>query len=296
MESAWQLFLRQLASPDLQFTHDDVCGWSADEFEALTAAGLISEMALATRVVCDVCEADHWERVRWSEDGKRAYIVCPEAGIVDLDLERLRQWKCCLQQFAGRISKALGRGEVRPVPASRLWFLGRHRTAGHNPHFFLAAIGPDELPTTIKAVRQAYGRVTAMLFVPFPSPTSTEDGKLRMVDVGKAASLQDGQIAVDLEFIEEQFGDSGALRVSAKQPPKPLKEHRRAILRTYMEGHQIHNMQALGTHLGIEASILHAMIRGDTSKYGDTRLETMLRRIGCSQAKWDGGPKPIRRS
>ena len=54
MENAWQLYLRQLASADLGFTYDDVCGWSADEFEALTGAGLISEMAHATHVACEL--------------------------------------------------------------------------------------------------------------------------------------------------------------------------------------------------------------------------------------------------
>ena len=53
MENAWQLFLRQL-SADPEFTYDDVCGWSTDEFEALTGAGLISEMAQATHVSCEL--------------------------------------------------------------------------------------------------------------------------------------------------------------------------------------------------------------------------------------------------
>src|ERR1035437_7146058 len=106
MENAWQLFLRQLASPDL-FTYDDVCGWSADEFEALTGAGLISEMAQATHVTC-ACPEGHWERVRWSADGKLAFIPCTVAGtLVEVSLERLRQWRVDVGHLAVLLADAL---------------------------------------------------------------------------------------------------------------------------------------------------------------------------------------------
>jgi hypothetical protein len=292
MENAWQLFLRQLASADLEFTYDDVCGWSADEFDALTGAGLLSEAAQATYVACDVCPDAHWERVLWSEDGHRAFIPCPLAGTLDVDLERLRRWRGSLQQLAVGLSEALAPpGAAQPLPASRIWFLGRRRTDGRTPYFFFAAIGPDELPSAVQAVRQAYGRVVAVLFVPFAPSTSISGGKLMIVDVGKAATLQDRRMTVDLSFVDEQLRDDSTAAVSAKLAQKSLRAHRRAILRTYMESEEIQDMDALGTRLRMDRSVLSGMVRSDKRKYGETRLKAMLQKIGCSRAKWDRVPR-----
>jgi hypothetical protein len=295
MENAWQLFLRQLASADPEFTYDDVCGWSTDEFEALTAAGLISEMAQATHVSCEACPEAHWERVRWSEDGHRAFIPCPLAGTPDVNLERLRRWRGSPKQLAVLLAQALAlSGEIEPLPASRIWFLGRRRASGRTPYFFFAAIGPDELPAMIEAVRLAYGRVAGVLFVPFSPPTSTEGGKVRTVDIGKAASLQDRRMTVDLPFVEVQLGDERPPGMSAKHPPKSLRDHRRAILQAYMESKEIEDMNALGSHLRMDRSALYGMVRSDKSKYGESSLKAMLTKIGCPRPTWDRAAKPGR--
>jgi hypothetical protein len=164
------------------------------------------------------------------------------------------------------------------------------------PYFFFAAIGPDELLATIEAVRQAYGRVASMLFVPLSPQTSTEGGNLRTVDVEKATSLKDRRITVGLPFAEVQLGDERPSGMSAKHPPKSLKDHRQAILRAYMESKKIEDMDALGNNLRMDRSVLYGMVRSDTRKYGETRLKAMLQKIGCPQAKWDRVPKPATRA
>jgi hypothetical protein len=137
MESAWQLFLSRLASPDIDFTYDDVCGWSADEFEALTTAEFISKIAPATRVVCDACPKGHWERVRWSEDGELAWIPCPLVGNVKVNPERLLRWRPNARRVSALLSAAIAPpGNVHPLPASQIWFLGRRRVGGFTPYFF----------------------------------------------------------------------------------------------------------------------------------------------------------------
>ncbi len=295
MESAWQLLLNRLASPNADFTYDDVCGWSADEFEALTGEGLISEIAQATRVVCDACQKGHWERVRWSGDRRTAFITCPLAGIVDVAPERLRRWQASPRMLAVIMSKALTQGESDAFSEGRMWFLGRHRAARHRPCLFFAAIGPDGLSSAIKSVREAYGHVTGILFVPFPSPTSAEGGRLTVIDIGKAASLKDGKIIVDVEFVSGQFRDSKASARSDRRSPKSLRDHRLDILQRYGKSKEIEKMNVLATHLRMGSSVLYAMVRSDTSKYGDTRLGAMLDTIGCSRAKWDRAPNPVRR-
>ena len=186
MENAWQLFLRQLASADPEFTYDDVCGWSTDEFDALTDAGLISEMAQSTHLLCDVCPEAHREHVRWTDDGMRAFTACPVAGTTEVNLERLRRWRTSHSQFSGELAKGLTlSGNVQALAASRFWFLGRRRIGERTPYFFFAAIGPDELPASMETLRKAYGRVTAALLVPFSLSDSKSDGKLRIVDVAQ---------------------------------------------------------------------------------------------------------------
>jgi hypothetical protein len=209
-------------------------------------------------------------------------------------VERLRRWRASPTQLSTWFAQELAlSGKIQPLPAGQTWFLGRRRVAGHTPYFFFAAIGPDELSSAVKAVREAYGQVTGMLFVPFPSPISAEGGKLRIVDVGKAASLQAGRMVVDLQFVAEQFGD-GASGMSPKHAQKSLREHRRGILLTYMESMEsegIQDMTALATHLRMDRSVLYGMVRSDKRKYGESRLKVMLLKIGCSCKQWDRVPK-----
>ena len=297
MENAWQLFLRQLASADLEFTYDDVCGWSADEFDALTGAGLLSEAAQATYVACDVCPDAHWERVLWSEDGHRAFIRCPLAGTLDVDLERLRMWRASPGQVSTWLAHALAlSGKVQPLPASRLWFLGRRRATGRTPYFFFAAIGSDELPSAMKEIRQAYGSVTGVLLLPFSPAEPVEAGKLQLVDLGLVVSLQSRCVVADFGFIEDQLTDAnraGARQGSqAENAPRSLAAHRRSILRAAIIRKELDGMGALARHLGASETALNGMVRGDKTRYADEKLACVLKKLDCSPAKWNRVSKP----
>jgi len=297
MESAWQLFLSRLASPDFAFGYDDVCGWTADEFDALTGEGLLSEIAQATRVVCDACPKGHRERVRWSEDRRTAFITCPLAGIVGVEPERLRRWRAHAGQLSALLSTAITPpGQVHPLPACQIWFLGRRRVGGFTPYFFFAAIGPDQLSPATDAVHAAYGRVNSVVLVPFSPPSSLPDAKLRIIDVAKVATLQNRRLSIDLSLIEAQFGDEESPKKLAKPPKKSLKEHRMSILRSYMPSAGVHDMSGLATHLRIDRSVIYGIVRGDRRKYGESTLSAMLNMIGCPRAKWDRAPSPVSRA
>lgn len=145
-------------------------------------------------------------------------------------------------------------------------------------------------------MRRAYGRVAALLFVPFTPPTITECGKYRLVDVAKATSLLDRRVIVDLSFVEQQVGDERPTGPAAKRIAKPLKDHRLAVLRAYMKRAEIHDMDALGIHLHMDRSVIYGIVRGDERKYGESRLTAMLTKIGYSREDWDRVPKLARRS
>jgi hypothetical protein len=298
MEKTWAVFLSQLSSPDPEFTYDDVSEWPQEEFDDLNRAGLITEMASATHVVCNACPEAHWERVRWSEDGKRASIPCPTNGIVTVDLERLRRWQGRPTQLSVLLAQALAlSGKVQPLPAGRLWFLGQRRTAGRTPYFFFAAIGPDELLPTMTEIRQAYGRVTGVLLLPFPPPEPVETSKIQLVDLRLVVSLHTARIVADVGFIEDQLTDPAGAKHSAqvKKTSRSLAAHRRSILKASIPAGSANDMGAIARRLGVDVSALHGMARGDRTRYSDDKLELVLKKISCTRAKWDRAAKPSAR-
>lgn len=298
METAWQLYLRRLLSVDLEFTYDDVLGWSAEEYDGLVAAGLISEIGPTKQVRCDACGEDHWEEVLWSEDGQTAFIPCKAGAPVRVDPARLRLWRADLTRFAALLAHSLAlTGEVWPLPANRLWFLGRRRVAGTNPYFFFGAISPEDVLTATKEIRNAYGRVTGVLLVPFTPVDCAEEAKLRIIDVGLVISLMGKEITADIEFVEEQFLDgSRSLRPSiVKKPSRALIAHRRSILKAAMPTGELGGMRALARHLRVSETALHGMVRSDTTRYGDDTLTAVLERIGCTPTKWNRVPKSAAR-
>ena len=213
MENAWPLFLRQLSSADLEFTYDDVCAWTAGEFDALTSVCLIGEMAPATHVSCDACPEAHWERVRWSEDGKRAFIPCPLAGTVDVNLERLRRWKIDARRLAFVLADALElRREPQPLAAvGGLWCLGRRRFGGRFRDLFLSVSPEEELPAVIREVQQQLSSGTGLLIAPTDARVDSgwEPSRVKVVVLSDIATWGDGKIALDLDFIEDIWGRDG---------------------------------------------------------------------------------------
>jgi hypothetical protein len=295
----WSEFLQGISSVDPEFTFDDISEWSTEDFDTLIAVGFLHEIGLATHVTCDACPEAHWEPVRWSRDGKRAFISCPSVGTVDVILERLRRWRASPGQLSTWLAKALAlSGQVQPLPESRLWFLGRGRVAGRTPYFFFAAIGPRELASALTEIRQAYGRVTGVLLLPFAPAEPVETAKLQLADLCLVVSLRGGRLTADFGFIEDQLADTnptGAHHGSQSKKTSPsLAAHRRAIMRAFMTANSLVGMDALARRLGVSKSALHGMARGDKTRYRDDTLNSVLKKIGCPRSTWDRAPKLAR--
>jgi hypothetical protein len=145
-------------------------------------------------------------------------------------------------------------------------------------------------------VQAAYGRVNAVVLVPFSPPSSQADAKLRIVDIAKLAAMEDRRISIDLSLIDAQFGSEASPKSPAKRPLKSLKDHRMSILRAFMPTAGIHDMNGLATHLRMDRSVIYGMVRADRRKYGESALSAMLNTIGCSRQEWDRVPKPVKRS
>ena len=298
MEKTWEVILNHLSTtPDPEFTYDDVKDWLPGEFEGLKTAGLISKIAAASDVVCDACKNVHWEKVRWSEDGKSAFIPCTATGIASVDLKRLQRWRVSAAQLATGLSKGLGlSGQSRNLPATPVWYLGRRQIGDRTPYFFFAAVGPDELAAAITEIRQAYGRVTGVLLLPFSPPEPVETSKITLVDLRLVVSLHSGRVVTDVGFIEDQLTDSTSAgakhKAQVKKTSRTLAAHRRSILKASTQAGSANDMDAIARRLGVSTSALHGMARGDTTRYSDDKLKSVLKNISCTRAMWDGAAKP----
>ena len=279
MENAWQLFLRQLASPDL-FTYDDVCGWSADEFEALTGAGLISEMAQATHVTC-ACPEGHWERVRWSADGKLAFIPCTVAGtLVEVSVERLRQWRVDVGRLAALLADALQMSQQpQPLASSRLWRLGRRRIGGRFRDLFFSVSPDEEFSAAINEAQQQLSAGTGLLITASDARVDSgwEPSRLKVLVLSEIATLAGGKIALDLDFIEDICVRDGA---DTKKPGvRGLSVPDGARWQDLL-------IDVLDTGLRVEVAGLQRDVPFDEAGFGerDQRLET-LKSLAASRGR-----------
>jgi len=299
MESAWQVYLRRLASADPDFDYDEVSSWGAGEFDALVAAGLLTPTAPSTSVLCQHCDQAHWEEVLWPEGGGRPFIPCPGSAPVSIDPIRLQRWRADIRRLANLAAESLTLdGCVRPLPSHRVWFLGQKRVASSTPYFFLGAISPENAHIAAKEIRTEYGQVTALLLVPFPSVELNDHRKLKLVSIERVVNAHGATLHSDLGYVQDLYGDGRPQRVTSppKGPSSALKRHRRGILKAAVERKELDGMAALSRHLGVSSTALRGMVNSDTNRYGESTLIETLKKLGCPREKWDRVPTRSRRA
>lgn len=78
-------------------TGDEVRDWPREALASLERDRVLERLAPAQAIECDACPEGHVEVVEFVEEPpgtpSRAYIPCPVAGRVSVDLERLRRWR-----------------------------------------------------------------------------------------------------------------------------------------------------------------------------------------------------------
>lgn len=114
----------------------------AGAVEALTSARWLVPSTPALSVSCDACHEGHVEvpeLVRLTErDEPRAYIACPEAGRVCVDLRRLDRWSVDASAIARTVTTLLDAGgNARALVADRVWRLGLLPAGGRTWQSFL---------------------------------------------------------------------------------------------------------------------------------------------------------------
>ncbi len=96
---------------------------------------------------------------------------------------------------------------------------------------------------------------------------------------------RDGQPPVADEISETLITPEA--RSSIRPAAKVLHKHRLRILKDRRRYLQLDSMDHLARHLGICNTQMYGMAREDTSRYGDDRLNLVLRQLECSRERWD---------
>jgi hypothetical protein len=187
-------------------TADEVSPWPAGALEALVQNGFLSPTTPGTSVLCDACLEDHWQDVEFVESPpgtRRAYIVCPEAGRVAVDTDRLRRWRVNLTGLAGVLCQLLGCREApNELVASRLWRLGNTKLAGESRDAFL--IRGLTWPNAGETLRldQWLSHGASSLFLTLVEIVVDPPPGTSIVALSRALSLADNRLYLDLPYIE----------------------------------------------------------------------------------------------
>jgi lambda repressor-like predicted transcriptional regulator len=137
---------------DAAFRGDEVRKFGPAALGALEKENLLKRGEDLQMVECDACGTPHLETVEILTEPPgseaRAYIYCPEAGRVSVELERMQVWAIDLDRLARLTSSALGLcGRIVQVAADRVWLLGTASFVDRTRDVFLVrgTTWPDSL-------------------------------------------------------------------------------------------------------------------------------------------------------
>lgn len=225
--------------PDSGFGPDDVAGWPAGALDRLVAAGVVAEAGAAAAVRCPGCDHDHVEPVRWvGTPVRRAFVTCPEAGLVRVDPAALRRWAVDPRAVAVAVLRlAGGTGAPAEVVPGRLWHLGRIRAAGRARDAYLArGVNAETRPAVAAALA---GRPSAVVFVPTEAAAARWGGAPRnpLVAVESAVPLGPEGLTFDPAAVEARVPDAGPTAGKKVTPKRAVREAAIAKLTTELREH-----------------------------------------------------------
>lgn len=102
------------SSKPVSFGYDELQHWQDRVVKAFVALGLLTKGTQAPSLKCTGCENHCYMPVCFSEDAKRAFIVCDDPdqqdrmGRINVPPPRLQQWQASAKQLAVVIAGLLG--------------------------------------------------------------------------------------------------------------------------------------------------------------------------------------------
>jgi|ERR1035438_3168656 hypothetical protein len=186
------------------------------------------------------------------------------------------------REFHQAVAKEVQRIQLQPVDLSTV-LDARNMVESKLRDFnrFLEIATPEEKPRLEEEISR-YQRVL-----------SEYDAELatRGVDLKLRQSLGEALSAVDVGASSATPTYGQAHQMPPDRKPhisRELRHHRLKIYReTIRRNDLLADMDDLARHVGASKSQLYGMARGDTSRYADDRLTTVLKKLDCSRAYWD---------
>lgn len=207
MRTVWQRLLDLLATGDILICADQARPWDKSQWREVLAIGLLREAELADSIYCIDCGEGHFANVYWEIPGVKACFGCPTEGVLDVDIDRLRQWRIDADHIAQSIAGAFGLSlPLAQLLSGRLWHLGRKRLGGRYRDVFFGRGGRSPVTEVSAAIRSSIGQGSALLLT--AGRLEGPDGlppQCQWFDAGSVSRVESGRVVVDLEYLEDRF-------------------------------------------------------------------------------------------
>lgn len=224
MRTVWQQLLDRLAAGEVTICADEVPRWDKNQWEEVLGLGLLRETELAGAVVCDQCGEAHWAEVYWVTPGVKACFGCDTEGVIDIELDRLRQWRIDADRVAGLVAGSLDLSSpIEVLLRERLWRIGRRRMGGRYRDIFFGVGAGLPVAEMSAAIRSSIGPGSALLLTVGTdgNPDGIPAGQHRL-DLASVSRVEGGRVVIDLDYVEERLaGEAASTRKSSPSIPVP---------------------------------------------------------------------------
>jgi hypothetical protein len=226
MRTVWQQLLDRLAAGEVTICADEVPRWDKNQWQDVLGLGLglLRETELAESIVCDQCGDAHWAEVYWVTPGVKACFGCETEGVIDIEIDRLRQWRIDADRVAGLVAGSLDIcSQIEMLRRNHLWHIGRRRLGGRYRDIFLGVGAGLPVAEMSAAIRSSIGPGSALLL------TVGADANLEgitsgqhLLDLVSVSRVEGGRVVIDLDYVEERLaGEEPSTRKSSPSIPAP---------------------------------------------------------------------------
>jgi hypothetical protein len=224
MRTVWQQLLDRLAAGEVTICADEVPRWDKNQWGEVLGLGLLRETELAGAVVCDQCGEAHWAEVYWVTPGVKACFGCDTEGVIDIELDRLRQWRIDADRVAGLVAGSLDLSSpIEVLLRERLWRIGRRRMGGRYRDIYFGVGAGLPVAEMSAAIRSSIGPGSALLLTVGTdgNPDGIPAGQHRL-DLASVSRVEGGRVVIDLDYVEERLaGEAASTRKSSPSIPVP---------------------------------------------------------------------------
>ena len=224
MRTVWQRLLDWLAAGEVLICADVVRRWDKNQWQEVLGLGLLRETELAASIVCDQCGDAHWAEIYWVTPGVKACFGCETEGVIDIEIDRLRQWRIDTDRVASLVAGSLDLSSpMKMLLRERLWHLGRRRLGGRYRDIFFGVGAGSPVAEMSAAIRSSIGPGSALLLTigADGNPEGVPSGQ-HLLDLASVSRVDGGRVVIDLDYVEERLaGEAPSTRKSSPSIPAP---------------------------------------------------------------------------